>query len=58
MTSLGLLLWMVHGIALQVGVFLGISFWRHWQSYNQIKHGQPRQSDRYSYFRPLNFSVA
>lgn len=41
MTSLSLLLWIVVGIALQVGLFLGISFWRHWQSYSRLKHGQP-----------------
>jgi ferredoxin-NADP reductase len=40
MTSLGLLLWIVFGIALQVGLFLGISFWQHWQSYSRLKHGQ------------------
>jgi len=31
MTSLSLLLWIVLGIALQVAIFLGIGFWRHWQ---------------------------
>ncbi len=41
MTSLSLLLWIVLGIALQVGLFLGISFWQHWQSYSRLKHGQP-----------------
>lgn len=40
MSSLGLLLWILLGIALQVGLFLGISFWRHWQSYSQLKQGQ------------------
>jgi len=41
MTSLSLLLWIVLGIALQVGLFLGISFWQHWQSYARLKQGQP-----------------
>ncbi len=41
MTSLSLLLWIVLGIALQIGLFLGISFWQHWQSYSRLKHGQP-----------------
>lgn len=40
MSSLGLLLWILLGIALQVGLFLGVSFWRHWQSYSQLKQGQ------------------
>jgi len=41
MTSLGLLLWIILGVALQVGLFLGISFWQHWQSYSRLKQGQP-----------------
>jgi hypothetical protein len=41
MTSLGLLLWILLGIALQVGLFLGISFWQHWQSYSRLKQWQP-----------------
>lgn len=41
MTSLSLLLWIISGIALQAGLFLGISFWKHWQSYSRLKHGQP-----------------
>jgi ferredoxin-NADP reductase len=45
MTSLSLLLWIVVGIALQVGLFLGISFWRHWQSYSRLKHGQPEADE-------------
>lgn len=40
MTSLGLLLWIVLGIALQLGLFLGIGFWQHWQSYNRLKRTQ------------------
>ncbi|MRR50358.1 MAG: 2Fe-2S iron-sulfur cluster binding domain-containing protein [Rhodocyclaceae bacterium] len=40
MTSLGLLLWILLGIVLQVGLFLGISFWQHWQSYSRLKQGQ------------------
>ena len=40
MTALGLLLWIVLGIALQAGLFLGISFWRHWQSYSRLKQEQ------------------
>lgn len=40
MTSLSLLFWIVLGIALQVGLFLGISFWQHWQSYSRLKQGK------------------
>lgn len=39
MTSLGLLLWIALGIALQLGIFLGIHFWRHGQSYTRLKQG-------------------
>lgn len=39
MTSFSLLLWIVLGIALQVGLFLAISFWQHWQSYTRLKQG-------------------
>jgi len=37
MTSLSLLLWIVLGIALQVAIFLGIGFWRHWQGYQALR---------------------
>lgn len=33
MTSLSLLLLIVSGIALQLVIFLGIGFWRHWLNY-------------------------
>jgi hypothetical protein len=45
MTSLGLLLWIFLGIALQVGLFLGISFWQHWQSYSRLKQGQSENEE-------------
>jgi ferredoxin-NADP reductase len=41
MTSLGLLLWIVSGIAAQVALFLAISFWQHWQEYLAIKDAGP-----------------
>lgn len=41
MTSLGLLLWILLGISLQLGLFLGISFWQHWQSYSRLRQGRP-----------------
>ncbi len=40
MTSLGLLLWIILGITLQVGVFLVIRFWQHWQAYSRLRQGQ------------------
>ncbi len=45
MTSLSLLLWIFLGIALQVVLFLGISFWQHWQSYSRLKLGLPESSE-------------
>ena len=37
MTSLYLLLWIAVGILLQVALFLGIEFWRHWQTYGLLR---------------------
>jgi ferredoxin-NADP reductase len=37
MTSLTLLLWIALGIVLQVALFVGISFWRHWQGYQALR---------------------
>ncbi|MDH4234264.1 MAG: 2Fe-2S iron-sulfur cluster-binding protein [Gallionella sp.] len=37
MTSLSLLLWIVSGVALQLAIFLSISFWRHWQGYLALR---------------------
>jgi hypothetical protein len=45
MTSLSLLLWIVLGIALQLGLFLCVSFWRHWQSYTRLKQGRPEADE-------------
>ncbi len=36
MTSLSLLLWIVAGIALQLAIYLGIGFLRHWQDYQAL----------------------
>jgi uncharacterized protein len=36
MTSLTLLLWIALGIVLQVALYAGISFWRHWQGYQAL----------------------
>lgn len=37
MTSLSLLFWIVLGVALQVAIYLGIGFWRHWQAYLALR---------------------
>jgi ferredoxin-NADP reductase len=39
MTSLSLLLWIVLGIALQLALWLGISFWQHWLEYQALRSG-------------------
>jgi len=37
MTSLHLLLWIASGIVLQVAIYLGVGFWRHWQEYQALR---------------------
>jgi hypothetical protein len=37
MTSLSLLLWIASGIVLQLVLWLGISFWRHWLDYLALR---------------------
>jgi ferredoxin-NADP reductase len=37
MNSLSLLLWIALGIGLQVALYLGIGFWRHWQEYQALQ---------------------
>lgn len=39
MTSLVLLFWIVSAIALQLAIYLGIGFWRHWQGYQALREG-------------------
>jgi hypothetical protein len=39
MTSASLLLWIVLGITLQIALWLGISFWRHWGEYQALRTG-------------------
>jgi len=39
MTSLSLILWITLGIALQVALWLGIGFWRHWMEYQALRGG-------------------
>ncbi|MDO8990630.1 MAG: 2Fe-2S iron-sulfur cluster-binding protein [Sideroxyarcus sp.] len=39
MTSLSLLLWIVLGISLQILLWLGIGFWRHWGEYRELRTG-------------------
>ena len=43
MTSSSLLLWIAFGIALQVAIWLGIEFWRHWLEYQGLRSGVPVQ---------------
>ena len=38
MTSLYLLLWIVGGILLQLTIYIGVGFWRHWQDYLALRH--------------------
>ena len=37
MTSFSLLLWIVLGVTLQLAIFLGIVFWRHWLNYLAVR---------------------
>lgn len=37
MTALALLFWIALGVALQLAIFLGISFWRHWRDYDALR---------------------
>jgi ferredoxin-NADP reductase len=46
MTSLSLLLWIVLGITLQVALWLGIEFWRHWAAYLALKSGATLTDER------------
>ncbi len=36
MTSLYLLLWIASGILLQLAIYLGILYWRHWRDYQAL----------------------
>ena len=38
MTSLYLVLWIAGGVLLQVAAYLSLGFWRHWQSYQALRH--------------------
>jgi ferredoxin-NADP reductase/ferredoxin len=37
MTSFKLLLWIAAGFVLQLAIYLGINFWRHWQGYQALR---------------------
>jgi ferredoxin-NADP reductase len=58
MTSLSLLVWIVFGIALQVGLFVGISFWQHWQSYSRLKQGMPEAIESIPAVTPSKEEIA
>ncbi len=38
MTSLVLLFWIVLGIAMQLAIYLGFGFWRHWRNYQSLRN--------------------
>lgn len=57
MTSLSLLLWIAVGIVLQIGLFLGIGFWQHWQSYSRLKQGQPEADESITTVSPPNVEM-
>jgi len=52
MTSFSLLLWIILGIALQVALWLGISFWRHWLDYQALRGGVPVQASSMTLAEP------
>lgn len=58
MTSSSLLLWIVFFIASQVGLFLSISFWQHWQSYSRLKQGKPEAAESIPAVNPPKDEVA
>ena len=37
MTSLHLILWIAGGILLQIALYMGVGFWRHWQAYQALR---------------------
>jgi hypothetical protein len=41
MTSFSLLLWIAFGIVLQLVLWLGIGFWRHWRDYLALRSRGP-----------------
>lgn len=45
MTSAALLFWIALGITLQLVLWLGISFWRHWGEYQTLRAGQRPGTD-------------
>ena len=53
MTSLRLLLWIVFGITLQLGTFLGVAFWRHWREFMALKTGLVAAAGAPAWSEPL-----
>lgn len=58
MTSLSLLLWIILGITLQVVLFMGISFWQHWQAFNRLKQGHSEAEESIAEVNPERAQVA
>jgi ferredoxin-NADP reductase len=58
MTSASLLLWIASGIALQVVLWLGIEFWRHWLEYQGLRNGGPAQASSLLPIKPLSGSLS
>ncbi|MBN8455023.1 2Fe-2S iron-sulfur cluster-binding protein [Accumulibacter sp.] len=58
MTSLSLLLWIALGIVLQIALFLGISFWQHWQSYRRLKQGHTETEVPLPVVNPSNQEIS
>ena len=53
MTVLRLLLWIVFGITLQLGTFLGVAFWRHWREFMALKTGLVATAGAPAWSEPL-----
>jgi hypothetical protein len=58
MTSLYLLLWIVLGISLQLMLWLGISFWRHWLEYQSLRSGRSMSKGGATGEHPVNPEVS
>ena len=56
MTSLSLLIWIVAGILLQLAIYLGIVYWRHWMDLNfTVDQIKPRDAEEITVPARLDF---